>query len=126
MAGSFTWNASDMKSAKKMERQLLSGVGGLMRLGAGRGERHMKHNAPWRDRTTNARNGLFGKYQREARTLFSITFGHTVDYGIYLEKGTENEDGSERNKPYPIIVPTVDYIAKQLKHSFTKLLDRIG
>lgn len=120
MAGSFIWNTSDFKSAKRMERQLLSGVGGLMRIGTGRGERYMKHNAPWTDRTTNARNGLFGKYRREARTLFSITFGHSVDYGVYLEKGTEHA------KAYPIILPTIDYIAKQLQHSFTKLIDRIG
>lgn len=119
------FNASTKLSVVKMEQKLLSGVGGLMRLNAERGERYMKHNAPWRDHTTNARNGLFGKYRRVSRTVFHIVFGHSVDYGIYLENGTENEDGTQRNKPYPIIMPTVDHIGKQVQRSLHKFLDRL-
>jgi hypothetical protein len=106
-------------SVKQFEVKFLSGVSGLMRLSAARGETFMKHNAPWTDRTTNARNGLFAKYRRQARDVFLIIFGHSVDYGVYLEEGTENM------REYPIIRPAIAYIGKQIQFSLNRFIDRM-
>lgn len=45
-------------------------------------------NAPWTDRTGNARGGLFGTSERDAaRHLVTIYLSHSpiLDYGVYLE-----------------------------------------
>jgi hypothetical protein len=46
---------------------------------------YMQANAPWRDRTGDARRGLFAIPTHEYRA-WQIVLGHTVRYGIYLEK----------------------------------------
>lgn len=65
---------------------------------ASRGETEMKERAPWADRSTNARNGLFGKAER-TDTGAVIYLGGTMDYQPYLELGTRYM------RPYPIIMP---------------------
>lgn len=55
-------------------------------------EDFMKANAPWNDRTGNARRGLKAELKEEDqgnRTLLSIELSHSVPYGIYLEYGME-------------------------------------
>ena len=47
-----------------------------------------KQNAPWTDRTGNARSGLFGTAERDvAQRIVTIYLSHgaTLDYGQYLE-----------------------------------------
>ena len=70
---------------------------------ASRGESEMKDRAPWQDRTTNARGGLFGRAEATGDGA-RIHLGGTVDYQPYLETGTK------RMKPYPIIRPVADEI----------------
>lgn len=66
--------ASDLPEAVK---QVLDEVGREMAVWA-------KANAPWKDITGNARNGL--TYTVEGGPdLLVLTFGHTVYYGKYLE-----------------------------------------
>lgn len=48
-------------------------------------ENYMKTNAPWEDRTGEARRGLTAEITFEGEGKFRITLGHTVSYGIYLE-----------------------------------------
>lgn len=47
-----------------------------------------KTNAPWTDRTGNARSGLFGTAERDLAgkmvTIF-LSHGAVIDYGIWLE-----------------------------------------
>lgn len=45
---------------------------------------YMKSNAPWTDRTGNARNGLHA-VTAHSRGLHSVTLAHGVPYGIWLE-----------------------------------------
>lgn len=45
----------------------------------------MKDNAPWTDRTGNARQGLYTEVQEVAGRMVTIILSHGVDYGIWLE-----------------------------------------
>lgn len=57
-------------------------------------------NAPWQDRTGDARRGIKGTSQKTADGGI-ITLAHTVPYGPYLENGTS------RMAARPIIMPTM-------------------
>lgn len=60
-------------------------------------------NAPWTDRTGNARTGLFGTVERDAAaSVVSIFLSHgaDVDYGVYLEMAHGGN--------YSIIMPTIE------------------
>lgn len=62
----------------------------------------MRQNAPWQDRTGNARTGLFSVVEEASRDLVTIwlSHGHTVYYGVYLELA--------HGKRYAIIMPTIE------------------
>jgi len=120
LASSFRWDTSKFENPKHMEKQLLRAVFATVKYWDGPIEAWMKHNAPWNDRTTNARNGLFAKAQREADKLFSIVLGHIVDYGVYLEDGTENM------RARPIIRPAMDLFGPKVVNTLVRILDRLG
>lgn len=45
-----------------------------------------KNNAPWTDRTGNARSGLFGTVEAaQNMVIIYLSHGVTIDYGIWLE-----------------------------------------
>jgi len=60
----------------------------------------MRADAPWEDRTGNARSGLFSVVEaaEDAVTIW-LSHGHTVDYGVYLELA--------HGKKYAVIMPTI-------------------
>jgi hypothetical protein len=68
-------------------------------------ENQMKTEAPWTDRTTNARNGLFAVVTKKARPDttapqdLETVIGHSVPYGIWLETR------KLRRARRPIIIP---------------------
>ena len=59
----------------------------------------MKTGAPWTDRTSAARNGLFTVVSHPEPNHYTITFSHTVHYGFWLEVKFSGRDA--------IIMPTV-------------------
>jgi HK97 gp10 family phage protein len=107
-----------------MEEKLQRALYGVVKYWDGSVERYMKHNAPWTDRTTNARNGLFATAQKSAKSImgstFAIVLGHSVDYGVYLEEGTQNMAAK------PIIMPTIRIYAPKVVGTLTKILNRLG
>lgn len=119
MGSSFSFDTSNFESPKVMEQKLKRAVMATMRYWDGPVEEHMKHHAPWTDRTTNARNGLAARAAKLGKDLWGIILSHSVDYGIYLEEGTENM------APRPIIVPTINLYAPKVIASLTRLLDRL-
>lgn len=78
-----------------------------------RGENAMRKNAPWKDRTTNARNGLHVVVEH-APLQHSLTFAHGVPYGIWLEVRWAGK--------YSIIMPTVLEEGRAMMKSFNKIL----
>lgn len=79
-------------------------------------ESYMKVNAPWTDRTGNARNGLAARAY-EAGDEVGIVLYHQVSYGIWLEVRWSGR--------YAIINPTIDVMGPKVMQSFEGLLDRI-
>lgn len=78
-------------------------------------ENHAKLNAPWTDRTTNARNGLAARSGRDGKTRFIVLF-HQVPYGIWLETRWSGK--------YAIIMPTIDKFGPEVMDTFTKILEK--
>ena len=84
---------------------------------ATRVETEAKTNAPWTDRTGNARNGLktqaFHKPEEHVIVLF-----HQVPYGIFLEVCNDGK--------YAIVEPTIKKNADELMKTMGRLFERLG
>jgi HK97 gp10 family phage protein len=119
LASSFSFDTSKFKSGKHLDQKLQRALLGVCRYWDGPVERHMKHNAPWRDRTSNARNGLAARAAKLGATRFAIILSHAVTYGIYLERGTRYM------RARPIINPTINLYGPKVIAFTTKLMDRL-
>ena len=77
-------------------------------------EGYAKQNAPWTDRTSNARQGLHSFSQALGRETVALYLAHGMDYGIYLETRFQGR--------YAIIWPTIeahlDEIGRMLRRVF--------
>ena len=62
-------------------------------------QQYAQENAPWEDRTGEAREGLTAEASGEGNELI-ITLYHTAEYGIWLEIRNSGE--------YQIIIPTLE------------------
>jgi hypothetical protein len=77
-----------------------------------------KPNAPWTDRTGNARSGLFTKVNViDKGASFEMIVAHSVSYGIWLEVRFSGK--------YAIIKPTIDYIGPILMDRIASAISRI-
>ena len=128
---SFSFDRSRYKPAE-VDRKLNRALFATVKYWDGRVEAHMKHHAPWKDRTTNARNGLFAKAAKIAKGIYAIILAHSVTYGIYLELGHHHEVATKGGgvsvwdvKPYPIILPTIDLYGPKVMKTLNKILDRL-
>jgi len=127
----FTLGGMDHKIGKfdnKVERAALA----VASFYAPKTEAWMKHNAPWTDRTTNARNGLFARAQKGVNRI-AIILGHSVDYGIYLElptkhskKTTLSASGLSTTGAYPIILPALGHWGPRVMKKMSRLIDRMS
>jgi hypothetical protein len=79
------------------------------------GQSYMRTNAPWTDRTSNARNGLFGKAVTKDDE-YAIVYYHTMPYGIWLEV--------RFNGKYAIILPTLQQFGPRAMSLLSKILTR--
>lgn len=82
---------------------------------AGEMEEYGRANAPWNDRTGNARAGLVALFQRSGKTA-TIIFGGSVFYQKFLELGTRFM------APRPIIRPTLEAFYPRIMGRFRGLL----
>lgn len=64
-------------------------------------EAWMKQNAPWTDRTGNARQTLFAEVEDVGLDMVAIIFGHGVEYGVWLEIAHAGQ--------YAVLAPALDY-----------------
>ena len=117
---SFSFNAEQLKEGpKRLDRDLERAMYATVRFHDAGAEAYMKHNAPWKDRTTNARNGLSAKGVKLAAKRYALLLVHSVSYGVYLELGTRFMHKR------PIIVPTLNLYGPKVMKTFVKILDRL-
>jgi HK97 gp10 family phage protein len=120
LASGFSIDTTKLQfNTRTLDSQIERALYGVAKYWDGPIERHMKHNAPWKDRTTNARNGLAARAAKLAKGTFAIILSHAVDYGIYLEKGTRYM------RARPIIGPSITEYAPRVMAFTEKLLDRL-
>ena len=72
-----------------------------------------KENAPWTDRTSNARQGIKGQAYWNSDTII-VTLSHSVNYGIWLELA------NHRN--YAILEKSINAEKDTLIQNYKKLL----
>lgn len=89
---------------------------GMTAFHATEGVKYMKEQAPWTDRTTAARNGLF-TVPRSLKTKHEITFSHTVPYGIWLEIANSGK--------YQVIMPSVRHIGNLYMDRLRGMMGRL-
>jgi hypothetical protein len=80
-------------------------------------EAWMKENAPWEDRTGDARDGLTAKKVSQGFRQ-EIYLYHTVDYGIWLEV--------RWNGKYAIIVPALEHFDSMMGPRLAGLMGGLG
>jgi hypothetical protein len=76
----------------------------------------MKIKAPWKDRTGNARRGLWAENEKSPSRL-SMTLGHSVEYGVYLEES----NGGKFQILMPTLVATARSFMQSLEHMFAQM-----
>lgn len=79
-------------------------------------QNHMRDEAPWTDRTGDARKRLTGLVQKVAGG-YKIVLSHGVDYGIWLELAHE--------KRFAIIQPTILAKSNEVIRGLDRLLERL-
>lgn len=78
-------------------------------------ENYARVNAPWTDRTSNARNGLVAQSGSDGKTRF-LVLAHRVPYGIWLEV--------RWNGKFAIIRPTLEKYAPEIMGKLEGILDK--
>jgi hypothetical protein len=82
---SFRWKSDTLfTNMKGFDERCNKAVGAAVEFQSVRSEAYMKKNATWKDRTGNARNGLFTATKHEGNS-HSLLLSHSVSYGIWLE-----------------------------------------
>lgn len=76
----------------------------------------MRSQAPWTDRTGNARGGLFCQAEAAASDLVTIylSHGHSVEYGVWLELANGGR--------YQVIMPTIENNLGEINRQLRNLL----
>lgn len=117
MANGITWDdRALLNNLRTFDARVDRAIVATMKYHATRAVAFARQNAPWTDRTTNARNGLFARQEKDGST-HRIVIGHTVPYGIWLEVRFSGR--------YAIIRPTIDHEGPEVMRTISRLYDRI-
>jgi hypothetical protein len=93
-------------------------IAGQFLYAKGEAETFARSNAPWIDRTGNARSGLHAEVNIvDQGNAFELIVAHSVSYGIWLEVRFSGK--------YAIIQPTVDYIGALLIQRLAETINRL-
>lgn len=79
-------------------------------------ETYARSNAPWTDRTGNARQGLFAQHDSEPMVQHTLTVYGTMDYTFWLEVRWSGK--------YAIIGPTLLDIAPEMAADLAAAVSR--
>lgn len=115
-SGGIVMDRNTLKTGvQKFRRDLISAVGAATAYEAQRGQDWMRANAPWTDRTSNARNGLFATSSTMPNG-WRITMYHTMPYGVFLELS--------RDGRFQIIVPAIRHTGDELMKVLRNIMER--
>jgi hypothetical protein len=76
---------------------------------------YMKANAPWTDRTGNARQALYTAVE-VVNSMVELIMSHGVEYGIFLELKNAGH--------FAIVNPALDYFAPKIWQDVRELVSR--
>lgn len=107
-----------LKGIDQLDERTDRGVAGVVEYWDSRIEAYMRVNAPWTDRTGNARAGLFAKAGHEKGQRHWIDLGHRVPYGIWLEVRFGGK--------YAIVLPSLILFGPKIMNTLNKLFARLG
>ena len=110
---SFEWDDRELKAnlleiPDKVDRAITA----TMARHATKAVAYARKNASWKDRTSNARNGLFSLSEKEGHT-YRIIVAHSMPYGIWLEVRWSGK--------YAIIRPTIDREGPAIMKTLSKM-----
>ena len=112
-----TWtDRSLFVNVARFPERLGNAVGQTVDYFSPRVEAYARQNAPWTDRTGNARSGL-ATTTEHGPASHSIVLAHSVPYGIWLEVRFEG-----RNQ---IIIPTIKAMGAQLMATLRSVMSRL-
>lgn len=118
MASSFSFDMSSLeKGLAGLEDKVETALRMYAENAALKLQNYSRDNAPWTDRTGNARQRLTGTVARLSDG-WEITLAHGVDYGVWLELAHE--------KNFAIIHPTIRMKSEEIMRGFERLLERLG
>lgn len=100
--------------AERYARRIRAAVFRLMQRYAPEMEAWMKANAPWTDRTGNARQSLEAEAQELGNQALRVLMQHGVEYGIFLELAHGGN--------WAIIGPALDEFAPRIWRDVQALL----
>jgi hypothetical protein len=101
------WTGADQVRQRmgQYSNVLVESLYGLAQYFAPAIESSMKANAPWTDRTANARQGLWCVPMRDGQTII-IHAAQSMDYGVYLE--------TRNSGRYAVVLPTLETFYKPI------------
>lgn len=117
MATFFVGMAGMIAKAEALDETIEKGIDANLARFESIAESRMKDNAPWTDRTGNARNGLAASSGSEGDVHVLVLYGQ-VPYQIFLEVKNSGE--------YAIIWPTVQEIGPEVMESMNGLMNALG
>ena len=92
------WRTPPSELARSLDQygeKVLTAVGAVAQYVATQMQDSAKANAPWEDRTGNARTGLFGTsevdFASKVVTIY-LSHGATIDYGLWLELKSDGKN----------------------------------
>lgn len=95
------------QSIQQHDQKVKRYIGAQFLRAEGEATTYAKQNAPWTDRSGNARAGLFAKASAvNGGEAFELVMAHSMFYGIYLE--------SRFSGKFAILMPTINYIGQLL------------
>lgn len=113
----FTYNRGNLRrNLRELPDRIDSRIGVIVDANAAWGQSWARLNAPWSDETGAARGGLFA-FPGQSGSTHTITFSHSVHYGIWLEIANSGK--------YQIILPSVRVTGAHLMADLRKLLDTL-
>jgi hypothetical protein len=119
MSGAIVWEYSLDDMAGKLDEygvRIMVAIDALARYFANRMQNEMRINAPWTDRSGNARTGLFSFADSAATdvVIIYLSHGHSVEYGKWLELANQGH--------YAIIMPTLQRMVPEIERQLKRLL----